>query len=98
MARKTYTEEYKKHLVKLVQAGRSPEQLAKEYEPSARTIRLWLQAEEKQNLANESQKDQELKKLRLEVARLREERDILKKAAAWFAAESVSTHKKSTGS
>jgi hypothetical protein len=30
----------KKHLVKLVQAGRSPEQLAKEYEPSARTIRL----------------------------------------------------------
>ena len=50
MARKIYTEEYKKHLVKLVKAGRSPEQLAKEYEPSARTIRLWLQAEEKQNI------------------------------------------------
>ena len=34
MAKKRYTEEYKKHLLDLVREGRSPEQLAQEYEPS----------------------------------------------------------------
>ncbi len=78
--------------------GRTPEQLAKEYEPSARTIRNWMQAAERAMTAAESDKDQEIKKLKAENDRLREERDILKKAAAWFASESVSTHKRGTRS
>jgi transposase len=48
--------------------------------------------------SEETGKDQELRRLKAEVARLREERDILKKAAAWFAVESVSTPKKGTRS
>ena len=98
MARKRYTEEYKHHLLELVREGRTPEQLAKEYEPSARTIRNWMQAAERAMTTAESDKDQEIKKLTAEVMRLREERDILKKAAAWFASESVSTHKRGTRS
>ena len=98
MARKRYTEEYKHHLLGLVREGRTPEQLAKEYEPSARTIRNWMRAAERAMTAAESDKDQEIKKLTAEVMRLREERDILKKAAAWFASESVSTRKRGTRS
>ena len=51
MARKRYTEEYKKHLLDLVREGRSPEQLAQEYEPSARTIRNWMREDEVKNLS-----------------------------------------------
>ena len=98
MARKRYTEEYKRHLLSLVREGRTPEQLAQEYEPSARTIRNWLKADEAKTQAIETDKDQELKRLKAEVARLREERDILKKAAAWFAMETVSPPKKGTRS
>ena len=46
MAKKRYTEEYKKHLLDLVREGRSPEQLAQEYEPSSRTIRNWMREDE----------------------------------------------------
>ena len=81
MAKKRYPEEYQRHLLDLVREGRTPEQLAQEYEPSARTIRNWLRADEAKSLTLETDKDQELKKLRVEVSRLREERDILKKAA-----------------
>ena len=98
MARKRYTEEYKKHLLDLVREGRSPEQLAQEYEPSARTIRNWMREDEVKRRSKEIDKDHELRRLKAENARLREERDILKKAAAWFAVESVSTPKKGTRS
>ncbi len=37
--RKTYPPEYKRRLIKLVRAGRSPQELAKEFEPSPSTIR-----------------------------------------------------------
>ena len=98
MARKQYTKEYKRHLLNLVREGRTPEQLAQEYEPSAQTIRNWLRADEAKNQSQENDKDQELRRLRAEVQRLQEERDILKKAAAWFAMETVSTPKKGTRS
>jgi transposase len=95
---KKYTEEYKRHLLDLVREGRTPEQLAQEYEPSARTIRNWLRAAEAKSSVHEADKDRELKRLKAEVSRLREERYILKKAAAWFAMETVSTPKKGTRS
>jgi transposase len=44
MARKTYTAEFRSHLVSLVQQGRTPESLAREFEPSAPTIRAWVEA------------------------------------------------------
>ena len=57
-----------------------------------------MRAADRAVTAAESDKDQEIKKLTAEVMRLREERDILKKAAAWFASESVSTRKRGTRS
>jgi transposase-like protein len=41
MPRKVYTPEFKAQLVALVRAGRMPESVAHEYEPSAPTIREW---------------------------------------------------------
>ena len=37
--RKTYPPEFRRQLIALVRAGRSPESLAKEFEPSSQTIR-----------------------------------------------------------
>ena len=42
-ARGPYPPEFKARMVELVRAGRSPEQLAKEFEPSANAIRNWAQ-------------------------------------------------------
>jgi len=39
--RPAYPPEFREQLVEPVRAGRPPEELAKEYEPSAQTIRNW---------------------------------------------------------
>jgi transposase len=78
----------------LARSGRSPEQLAQEYEPSAQTIRNWIaQTERDEGLRDDglpSAEREELRRLRRENRNLREEREILKKAAAWFARETGS--------
>ena len=99
MARKTYTAEFRSHLVSLVQQGRTPESLAREFEPSAPTIRAWVEAAEKAGAGTTAfDKDARIRQLEREVARLEEERTILKNAAAWFAAESGSPRKKGSRS
>ena len=40
--RKLYPLEYQREIVALVRSGRSPEALAREFEPSAPTIRNWV--------------------------------------------------------
>jgi transposase len=90
--RPPYDPEFRRRIVELARSGRSPEDLAKEFEPSAHAIRLWVKQADidegrREGLTREEKS--ELTKLRRENARLREERDILKKAAAWFAQESV---------
>ena len=80
MPRKNYTEYIRPHLVALVLEGRTPEQLAREYEPAAKTIRDWVRDAKASELPEED-KDKRLRELEAENARLREERDILKKAA-----------------
>ena len=81
-------------MVELVRAGRSPGSLAREFEPSEQTIRNWVrQAELDEGLRSDgltTEARKELRELKREVRRLRMERDILKKAAAWFARESGS--------
>ena len=85
--------------MRLVRTGRSAKELAREFEPSEQTIRNWVkQAELDEGSRNDgltSEERQELSRLRRENARLKEEREILSKAAAWFAQE---TEKKSKGS
>jgi transposase-like protein len=41
-SRVAYPLEFRQKLIELVGTGRSPEQLAKEFEPSAQTIRNWV--------------------------------------------------------
>ena len=88
---KPYPEEFKKKLVALVREGRSPEQLSKEFEPSSQAIRNWVAQAERDEGKREgltTGEREELARLRRENERLREEREILKKAAAFFAKES----------
>lgn len=90
--RRQYPSEYRRHMIELVQSGRSPEALAKEFEPSAPTIRNWVRraAEGRRTDGTANAERDELRRLRRENKRLRLEREILKKAAAWFAQESDS--------
>ncbi len=96
--RKAYPSEFREQLVELVRAGRTPESLAKEFEPSAQTIRNWAKQADldggrrKDGLTSSEQ--QEMRQLRRENRQLKLERDILSKAAAWFARETgtIPTH------
>jgi len=86
-------------LIELVRSGRGPEELSREFEPSAQAIRNWVaeadRAEGRRSDGWTREERRELRVLRRENRRLREEREILKKAAAWFARE---TESGSTGS
>jgi transposase len=100
--RPPYPPEYRKRIVDLVRAGRTPESLAKEFEPSAVAIRKWAKQaaidEGQRTDGLTSQEQQELQRLRREVRVLREEKEILKKAAAWFAKETTSIPSTGSGS
>lgn len=100
--RPPYPPEFREQIVALVRAGRSPDELAEEYEPTAATIRSWVaQAARDQGLRSDgltSAEKDELRRLRRENAVLRQEKEILKKAAAWFARESSSIPSRDSGS
>jgi transposase len=100
--RPPYPPEFRQQMVELVRAGRTPGELAREFEPTAQAIRNWL----KQADRNEGRRDdgvttderEELGRLRRENRQLRMEREILAKAAAWFARETDSIPKESSSS
>ena len=75
----------------LARTGRSVTELAREFEPSANAIRYWLKrAGLDEGLRSDgltTDERTELNRLRRENRVLREEREILAKAAAWFATE-----------
>lgn len=97
-----YPPEFRARIVELVRAGQSPEELARKFDPSAQAIRNWVrQADLDDGQRTDgltSEEREELRQLRRENRTLREEREILKKAAAWFAQETQSTPKKPSGS
>jgi transposase len=85
-----YPYEFRRQMVEQVRAGRSPEELAREFEPSAQTIRNWVRQNEIDQGGREgltSVEKEELARLRRENKTLREEKVILRKAAAFFARE-----------
>jgi transposase len=97
-----YPPEFRRRMVELVRAGRQPEELAEKFEPSAQSIRNWVvQADREDGRRADgltiTERD-ELRRLQRENKRLREERDILKKAAAWFARETNSIPPKDSSS
>ena len=89
--RPPYPPEFRQRMIELVRAGCSPDELAKEFEPSAQAIRNWVA----QAARDEGRGDDglttvervELARLRRENKQLKLEREILSKAAAWFARE-----------
>lgn len=84
--RRKFTAEFKHEAVALVRrSGQSANQVAKELGISQTALSRWLREASR---ANGVPAAEELKILRREVERLRMERDILKKAAAFFANES----------
>ncbi len=94
-SRPPYSAEFRARMVEWVRAGRTPEELSREFEPTAQSIWNWVrQAERDQGVRLDgltTDEKEELRRLRREVRVLREEKEILKKAAAWFAEESGST-------
>ncbi|HEY1766163.1 MAG TPA: transposase [Terracidiphilus sp.] len=86
-----YPPEYRRRIVELARAGRSVNELARELEPSASAIGYWRkQAGLDEGLRSDgltTDERAELNRLRRENRVLREEREILAKAAAWFATE-----------
>jgi transposase len=97
-----YPPEFRRRMVELVRAGRQPEELAEKFEPSAQSIRNWVvQADRDEGRRSDgltSTERDELRRLQRENKTLREERDILKKAAAWFARETNSIPPKDSSS
>jgi transposase len=97
-----YAAEYRRRIVELARAGRSITALAREFEPTVETIRQWLkQAGLDEGLRSDgltTTEREELTRLRRENRVLREEREILSKAAAWFAQETGSTPSRRSGS
>ena len=78
-------------MVDLVRAGRSPEALAKEFEPTAQAIRNWVKQDDldqgRRTDGLTTEERTELRPLRRENKQLKMEREILAKATAWFARE-----------
>jgi transposase len=101
-SRPAYPPEFRQKLIELVGAGRSPEELAKEFEPSAQTIRNWVKRAQadggKRHDVLTSAEREELSKLRRELRQVKLEREILAKATAWFARETETTPRRSSGS
>jgi transposase len=93
-SRRRYPLEFRDRMIELVRTGRSPESLAREFEPTAQSIRNWIRQADRDNGRRSdgltTDERTELQRLRRENATLREEREILKKAAAWFARETGS--------
>ena len=100
--RAPYAKEFRQQILALVRAGRTPEELAREFEPTAQTIRNWLKQAEldagERHDGLTSAEREELARLRRENKQLRLEREILAKAAAWFARETDSVPPKSSSS
>ena len=84
--RTPYPAEFREQIVALARTGRSVEDLAREFEPCAATIHGWIrQADRDGGRRADGLSSEERDELRRENRQLRQERDILAKAAAWFA-------------
>jgi transposase len=96
MGRRTFSKEFKLEAVRLVrERGVSVAQAARDLDMHPNALRNWVKA-----FSNDPQEafpgqgrmkpeQLELERLRREIVKLKAERDILKKAAAYFAKEST---------
>jgi len=98
--RNPYPAEFREQIVALARAGRSVEDLAREFEPCTATIHGWVKQADRDGGCRSdgltSEEQEELRRLRRENRQLRQERDILAKAAAWFAQSDVMSSRSSS--
>jgi len=92
--RSPYTAEFRRDAVALVRTGKPVRAAARELGISAETLRNWVtqdRIDRGQGAPGEltTAEREELRRLRREVSELRLEREILKKAAAFFAKETM---------
>ena len=86
--RRRFSDEFKSEAVKLVkQSNRSMADLAMELGINAKSIGEWVKRAEENGQSIDEDERAELRRLRKEVNELRMEREILKKATAFFAKE-----------
>jgi transposase len=92
--RPAYPEEFRREAVQMLRAGRTPRELAESLGVSEQTLRNWRRQDQRDRHERDdgltSDERDELRRLRRENARLKQERDLLKRAAAFFAAETES--------
>ncbi len=92
--RAKYTLEFKMEAVRLVRSGQSAADIAKILGLPKGSLENWIRWDDNGSLTSGkdkviSQEQVELARLRAELARVKMERDILKKATAYFAKESL---------
>jgi len=94
--RVVYTKEFKEEAVKMVtEAGLSIPEVSRRVSVNESSIRYWIKRAKEGGLSNGGKQrpvtgeQMEVARLRREVAELKMEREILKKAAAYFAKESL---------
>ena len=100
-----YAAEFRQQMLELVQAGRTPAQLSREFGVTAQTIVNWVaqanlpahKASPGSNALSAVERE-ELSRLRRENRQLKTERDILAKATAWFAGKGEKTFTASSNS
>jgi transposase len=97
-----YPPEFRRQMVELVRAGRKFGELSREFGPTDWTLRKWVKQADRDAKRGDggltTADREELSRLRRENRQLKLEREILSKAAAWFANESSATVKRSSGS
>jgi transposase len=100
-----YPAEFRQQIIELARAGRTPAELSREFGPTAQRIANWITQDArdrgkplpgKEGLT--SAEREELVRLRRQLRQVQQERDILAKATAWFAARSEKTSTPSTNS
>src|SRR5687767_11718930 len=97
-----YTPEFRRQMVELVRAGRKLPELSREFGCTGWSISRWVQQADRDEGHGDggltSDEKQELTRLRRENRQLKLEREILSKAAAWFAQETAPNSKRFTDS
>ena len=105
MARKrphAYPLEFRLNVIELARSGRGVDELAAEFKLAPQTVRNWVKQADvdggRRTDGLTTAEREELTKLRKENKQLKIEREILGKAAAWFARETDSIPPKSSNS
>lgn len=98
---KSYPAEFRHKVLELVRSGRSVNAVAHEFEIARQTIMNWAKQDEidagrREGVTTEEQL--EIRRLKKRVRELEIEREILKKAAAWFARETDAIPNKDSNS